>query len=162
MESGKLIKVARHRNYPFIVNYNLDNGTRRTWEWSGSKNDKTDTKQIPEEVVQHLIMNTTAFSDGDLKIIEDSEEAKDMVDNLGEDYKNNAHSKEEISKLLTGNFNKMKSEISKITNKQELSFICEVAKEIKLDSNSKLAFLAEIMNVPQDILFDNEGNDDDK
>jgi hypothetical protein len=153
---SKMIKLARYRNYGFTVNYNMNDGMRRVFEWSGSKNGKVDIKDVPEEIVQYLMMNTVTFTDGELVIIEDSEDAKEIISNINEEYKNNAHSREEIVKLLEGNFMKMKAEIGKITNKQELSYICDVAKEIKLDSNSKLAYLAEIMKMPQDILFANE------
>lgn len=160
MEKSKTIKLARYRNYPYIVNYISVDGFKKTYEWSGSKNGIVDIKEIPEEVVQHLMMNTVTFSDGELKVIEDNDEAKEVVDNLGEEYKNNSHSKEELTKLLEGNFLKMKSEINKITDKLELAYIIDIAKEIKLDSNSKLAFLAEKMNIPQDILFDKEKDEE--
>lgn len=158
METSKTIKLSRIRNYPYIVNFNSSEGFKKTYEWSGSKDNKIDTKSIPEEVVQYLMMNTTTFTDGELKIVEDEDntEAKEAIDNLNEEYKNNSHTKDEITKLLEGNFMKMKSEINKITNKQELNFIVDVAKEIKLDSNSKLAFLATTLNVPQDILFETD------
>ena len=150
---SNMIKLARERKYPYIVNYISDSGYKKAWEWAGSKNGQVDIKEIPEEVVEYLRMNTSTFDDGELKIIEDSEEAKEIVSNLGEGYENNVHSRDEIIKLLQGNFNKMKSEISKITDKQELVFICDIAKEIDLDSSIKLAYLAEVLKMPQDILF---------
>lgn len=150
---SNMIKLSRERKYPYVVNYSSDNGYKKEWVWAGSKDGKSDVKEIPEEIVQYLMMNTSTFDDGELKVISDSEEAKEIISNLSEDYENNVHSRDEIVKLLEGNFNKMKSVVGKITDKQELIFICDVAKEIELDSNSKLAYLAEIMNMPQDILF---------
>ena len=149
----KLIKVARNRNYPFKVNYYMSNGNIKTFEWAGSKGNKVDIKPIPEEVVQHLIMNTIAFTDGELYIIEDTETAKEIVTNIDEQYKLNAHTKEEIIKLLEGNINKMKSELGKVTVKEEKMFVIDVAKEIKLDSASKRDWLAEWIGIKTEMLF---------
>lgn len=157
MNEQVMIKLARYRNYPFTVNYATTDGFKKMYEWSGSKGNQIDIKPVPEEVVQYLMMNTVVFSDGELVVIEDdTAETADVIDNLGEEYKDNAHTRDEIIELLNGNFNKLKSELNKITNKQELGYFCDVAKEIKLDSNSKLALLAELMHIPQDILFNDE------
>jgi hypothetical protein len=151
----KTIKVARYRTTPYIVNY-ITNGGIKPYIWSGSKGNKVDIKEVPVEVVDWLIMNSACFRDGELAIIEDSEEAKEIVENIDnvEEYRNNTHSKEEIIQLLNGNINKMKSVLNKITNKGEKKFVIEVAKEIKLDSNAKLTFLADWYGVKKDILFD--------
>jgi hypothetical protein len=53
----------------------------------------------------------------------------------------------------------MKTVLSKIENVQEKNFVIDIAKEIKLDSNSKLKFLSEWMNIPQDILFEEENEE---
>jgi hypothetical protein len=137
----------------------MNDGIRRVYEWAGSKNGKVDIKEVPEELVQYLMMNTIVFRDGELAIVEDTPETKEILENVEDDYKNNTHTRNEIVKLLEGNFMKMKSELKKITNKQELVYICEIAKEIRLDSNSKLQFLAELMKIPQDILFDNDSEE---
>lgn len=147
------VKLRRYRNLPFTVNWINDQGMMKSYEWSGSKNGKYDTKPVPEELISYLVMNTIVFTDGELAIIEDNDEGKQLSDSLDENYKNNTHSKEEVIKILEGNFMKMKAEVSKITNKQEISYFIDVAKEIKLDSNSKLAFLADLIGVPFDILF---------
>jgi hypothetical protein len=153
----QLIKIARHRTSPYIVNYPF-NGAHKIYTWAGSKGNKTDIKTVPQEVVDYLMMNSACFRLGELAIIEDTEEAKEVVANIDdvEEYKNNTHSKEEVVKILEGNFMKMKSELAKVTNKSEMKFFIDVAKEIKVDSNSKLKFLAEWYGVKQDILFADE------
>jgi hypothetical protein len=155
MEKTKTIKIARYRTSPYIVNY-ITNGGIKTYQWAGSKGNKVDIKEIPQEVVEYLLMNSACFREGELKIIEDTPEAKEAVSNIDdiEEYRNNTHSKEEAKKILEGNINKMKSELNKITNKDEKKFFIEVAKEIKLDSNAKLKFLSEWYGVQQDILFE--------
>lgn len=151
----KTIKIARYRSIPYTVNYTTSGGIK-TYQWAGSKGNKSDIKAIPHEVVEYLLMNSACFRQGELVIIEDSEDAKEIVENIDdhESYKSNSHSKEEITKLLEGNFMKMKSELNKITNKDEKRFVVDTAKEIKLDSNSKLKFIAEWFGVNQDILFE--------
>jgi hypothetical protein len=154
---AKTLKVARHRGAPYTVNYPT-NGGLKTYQWTGSKGNKEDIKEIPSEAVDYLLMNSACFRLGELVIIEDSEEAKEVVSNIDEveEYKNNSQSKKEITKILEGNFMKMKSELNKITNKDQKKFVVEVAKEIKLDSNSKLKFISEWFGVSQDILFSDE------
>lgn len=151
-----MIKVVRYRTVPYTVNFPTNSGGVKSYIWSGSKGKKLDEKQLPREVVDWLLINSRCFTEGELVIIEDTEDAKDAVESIDniEEYKNNTHSREETEQLLTGNFNKMKSELAKITNKNEKKFFIEVAKEIGLDSNSKLKFLAEWYGVKKDILFD--------
>jgi hypothetical protein len=151
----KTIKVARHRNSQYTVNYPTNNGGVKAFIWAGSKGTKIDTKELPPEVVEYLLLNSMCFKEGELKIVEDSEEALDVIESIEdvEEYRNNSHTKDEAIKLLEGNFNKLKSELNKVTSKQEKKFFVDVAKEIKLDSNSKLKFLSDWYGVSQDILF---------
>lgn len=154
--SDKMIKVSRYRNGEYTVNYDM-NGRIITYRWAGSKPNKIDTKDIPDYVVDWLMMNTTALVSGSL-VIEESPETKDIIENIdnGEDYKDNIHTREELEKILTGNFNKMKSELEKITNKSEKQFVVELAQELKIDSHSKRKFLAEWMGIDLAMLFDDE------
>jgi hypothetical protein len=150
------IKVARHRSTPYVFNFNTNGGTKR-YEWSGSIGNKIDTKALPIEAVDWLLMNSTCFRMGELVIVEDSEQAKEIVENFGADivdYKNNIRTKEEIVSLLQGNFPKMQKMLNAISVDAEKKFVIEVAKELSGELvGAKLKFLAEWMDVPQDILF---------
>jgi hypothetical protein len=152
----ELIKVARQRTSQYIVNYPTNTGGLKTYIWAGSKGLKVDIKPLPSEVVEYLLLNSMCFRDGELKIIEDTPTAKEVVESIDdvEEYRNNSHTKEEAIKILEGNFNKMKTELNKITNKQEKKFFVDVAKEIELDANSKLKFISDWYGVKQDILFE--------
>jgi hypothetical protein len=156
----KMIKLERRRLTPYFVNYN-NNGRLEPYQWTGSKKGQRDIKEVPEYVVNWLLINSVCFKDGELAIVEDTEEAKEIKENIADivEYENNSHSREEIVSLLTGNFLKMKSELGKITAIGEKQFIINIAKEIKLDSASKRKWLAEWMNVPEDILFSEEKED---
>jgi hypothetical protein len=153
----KMIKVARYRNTPYIFNFNTNGGTKR-YEWAGSKNGKYDIKQLSEEAVDWLLMNSTCFKRGELVILEDSEEAKEIINNLGgdlENYSNNTHTREEVLQILQGHHKTMEKKLSEITVDSEKQFVIDVAREISADlASGKLKFLAEWMGTTQDILFD--------
>jgi len=150
----KMINIARYRNTPYVVNF-ITNGGLKTYQWSGSKNNKTDIKPIPEEVVDWLLMNSSCFRDGELVVIEDTPEAKEVLENIDDkdSYVNNTHSREEVVKLLKGNVKQLKAELSKVTVESEKRFIIQVAKEEKIDSVSTLKVLSEWAGIPQDVLF---------
>ncbi|SNZ09947.1 hypothetical protein SAMN05421503_1432 [Terribacillus aidingensis] len=144
------IKVARRRNTPYVVNYTAD-GSRRVFTWNGSKNGKIDSKDIPQEVVEWLTMNSRCFDEGELYIVEDKANADvtEIVDNIldKETYTSNTHTEEEIEAILKGNVNAMKSKLSKITVEEEKQFVIDVAQKMDLTA-SKAKFLAEWMEVP--------------
>ncbi|MEX0595714.1 MAG: hypothetical protein WD512_04370, partial [Candidatus Paceibacterota bacterium] len=73
-----------------------------------------------------------------------------------EEYLANSHSYEEVEKILKGNFPKMKKDLNTITAKEGKKFFVDVAKEIGLDSNGKLNFLAQWYGVDRNVLFPNE------
>lgn len=152
----KLIKLARYRTTPYVVNYRTSGGTKR-YEWSGSKGTKHDIKRVPEEVVDWLSMNTRCFKNGQLVIIEEDEVTKDLVDNIvdREEYENNTHTKEEVLKILQGNYKKMEKELGEITSPDEKKFVVDVAKEIAEDLTAgKQKMLAEWVGISKDLLFD--------
>ena len=154
------IKVGRYRNIGYIVNYPMNNGMLKRYEWSGVKGDKVDIKSLPEEVVQYLLMNSVCFRDGDLKIIEDSPESKEAIENIDEidEYNANTHSKEDAIKIINGNYKKLESELKKM-NSSERRFFADTAKEIKLDSATKQKIIADSLNIPVDILFEEDEED---
>jgi ribosome-interacting GTPase 1 len=155
--SEKMIKVSRYRIGDYTVNYN-ENGRLLTYRWAGSQPNRIDTKEIPEHVVNWLVMNTNALTNGNL-VIEEDEDSKDIIENIDNDdtYKNNIHTRKEIEKLLTGNFTKAKKEeLNKITNQAEKDFVINVAQELKIDSVSKREFLADWVDMDVNMLFQDE------
>lgn len=153
------IKVGRFRNIGYTLNYPMNEGRTKQYVWSGVKGEKVDIKSLPEEVVDYLLMNSQCFKTGDLKIIEDNAEAKEAVESLVEEdkeaYKSNTHSKDDIRKLIGGNYKKLESELKK-ANADERRFFADVAIEMKLDSASKQKIIADAVGIPVDILFDEE------
>lgn len=152
-----MVKIARLRNTPYVVNIKSEGGLKR-YEWTGSKGDKIDSKPIPDEIVNHLLMSSRCFTDGELKILEDSEESKELIENIDdlEQYTDNTHTRADIQKILNLPSNKLKTELNKITVIGEKNFVVEVAKEMGIDSASKRKTIAEWLGTPAEILFDDE------
>lgn len=149
------IKLKRLRKSNFKVNHPTENGFK-TYRFPASTPKKTTIVEVPVEVVEWLSSYTSTFKDGELVIVEDSEQAKETVETLVDldDYKANTLELAEIEKLLKGNIMKMKSELNKITSTSEKRNIIAVADEMKDDlPNGKLKALAEWMGVKQENLF---------
>ncbi|MFS1518505.1 hypothetical protein V1503_18890 [Bacillus sp. SCS-151] len=150
------VKLARHRNTSYFVKYDAD-GSSRQYTWAGSRNGKIDVKEVPKEVVDWLQMNSVCFDKGELVIVGEDDKTSEIKDGIIEKgtYENNTHSKEEIESLLKGNFNKMKSELKKITVDAEKNFVIEVATELKSGLPSgKLDFISDWMGIDSNVLFD--------
>ncbi len=150
------IKLARYRNTGYFVKYDAD-GSNRQYTWNGSKNGRVDIKEVPKEVVEWLSMNSICFDKGELVIVEDNDNVKEIKDGIMEieTYENNTHTEEEIEKIIKGNFMKMKSELNKITVDSEKQFVIQVAIKFKDElTKGKIDFLAEWMNIDASILFD--------
>lgn len=150
------IKLARYRNTSYFVRYNAD-GSNRQYIWNGSKNGKAEIKEVPIEVVQWLQMNSICFDKGELVIVDETDESKEIKDGIVEieTYENNTHTKEDIEKLLTGNINKLKAELKKITVDSEKQFVIDVAISLKDDlTKGKLDALADWMGIDSSILFE--------
>lgn len=153
---NETVKLARYRNTSYFVKY-TGNGMERQYSWSGNKNGRPDIKPVPREVVDWLTMNSKCFDRGQLVIVEDNEVVNDIKDAISEVevYENNTHTRDEIVKLLTGNINKLKAELKKITVDSEKQFVVDIANELKEDlTKGKLDAVADWMNVDSSILFD--------
>lgn len=147
------VKLERLRNIPYTYNY-LDGLRPESYVWQGSTGKLTSIKEVSDEAFHWLLQNTNAILNGELRIVEDEQgkEAKEMIVDI-EEYERNTHSREQIIKALNGSVPNLKKELSKIQNKDEVSFWIDVAKEMGIDSAVKQKALAEKIGVPYDILF---------
>lgn len=149
----KTIKLARYRTTPYTHNHVTNGGTKK-YEWAGATDRKVDVKAIPEEVFDWMTMNSVCFSKGELVIVEEDETLVENIVDV-EEYKNNTHTKDEITKILQGNLQKMKKELEKITVDSEKKFVLSVAQELKEDlAQGKVKFLSEWLGVSSDVLND--------
>ena len=138
-QSKEQVKVYRYRLSQYIVNFPTPSGIQ-TYLFSGSKKGSTEYKMLPSEVVNWLKTSSTCFENGELIVdLEDLEKSEEIFIDKVElaEYKKNSHTRDEIEKILTGNVNKMKSELNKITSDSEKKFIIEVAKDLNIDSTAK-------------------------
>lgn len=149
------IKVFRYRTTPYVVNFPTPTGVQ-SYHFSGSKKGINESRYLPQEVVQWLQLSTACLKNGELVIDKESlvENTEVYVDEIElNEYEKNAHTREEIELILTGNFMKMKSALNEITSESEKKFVVDVAKEINIDSNGKRNFLAKWIGVDKDLLF---------
>ena len=89
----KKIKLGRYKLTPYTVRFVDESGMTRQYEWAGMRGEKVDIKPVPEGLVNFLEMNSFCFKQGELKIIEDTKIAKEIVENLTD--------KEEYEKMST-------------------------------------------------------------
>ena len=132
--------LARYKNTDYTVNYE-----NKRYVWYGSKGNIVIKKEVPMEVYEWLTMNTLALKNGELVLDNSNENIKELKENIYEieEYEANSISKEEIAKLLNGNFKKMESELNKIEADSTKRFVLEVAREIGLESSAKQRFIKE-------------------
>ncbi|ETT49345.1 hypothetical protein BSK66_26735 [Paenibacillus odorifer] len=149
------VKIARYRNVPYKVNYKVNGGGTQVYSWRESKGDSFQVLNVPEEVVEWLALETHAFTDGELVIVDENDPMINLIDNH-ESYKNNSHTRDEIVKFLSGNVKTLKEELKKISDDGEKRFVVNVAKEIKIDSITKQKAIAEWANMSIELLFDED------
>lgn len=139
--SKNLILLERHKHTDYVVNYD---GKR--YQWSGAKNGIVGRKEIPMDVYDWLSMFTNCFKNGELIVKAKEEDKEEILNTMNEleSYEVNALTREQIIDLLNGNLNKMKKELGAVTSKTTISFIIDIAREIKVENMNKLKFLKEL------------------
>lgn len=132
--------LARYKNTDFTVNYE-----NKRYVWAGSKGSIISKKEVPLDVYEWLAMQTTTMSSGELVLDSSNENLEELKESIYEieEYEVNSISKEDIAKLLNGNFKKMESELNKIETDSTKRFVLEVAREIGLESSAKQRFIKE-------------------
>ena len=136
----KKVTLLRHRGTEYVVNYE-----NKKYVWPPSKGNVVSKKDVPVDVYEWLTSYTTAFRFGELVLDKTNENIDELKEHIYEieDYEVNSISKEEIKKILEGNFKKMESELNKIKLDSTKRFVLDVAKEIKIESAAKQRFIKE-------------------
>lgn len=151
------VKLGRYRNTSYFVRCEIG-GSERQYTWAGAKGNRIDIKEIPKEVVDYLTMNSICFDKGELVFVEDNDSTKEIKDGIAdkESYEKNTHTREDIEKMLKGNFMKMKSSLNDITVDSEKQFVLEVAQDMQDDlTKGKIDVLTEWMGVEDSsMIFD--------
>lgn len=136
----KKVTLLRHRGTEYVVNYE-----NKKYVWPPSKGNVVSKKDVPVDVYEWLTSYTTAFRFGELVLDKTNENIDELKEHIYEieDYEVNSISKDEIKKILEGNFKKMESELNKIKLDSTKRFVLDVAKEIKIESAAKQRFIKE-------------------
>lgn len=166
----KYVTLIRKQATPYVVNYPMNDGRIRKYEWLGTRGKILDKKQVPREVYEWLLTYTYALKNGSL-IVDNSNdeeiiEIKNSIDNI-EEIEKSILTKEEIKEMLTkGNHLSLKKKLNEITDGKDKSFadsqkryIVSVASEIGIDSSAKRKVICEWAGLDyenSDLLFDNE------
>lgn len=134
------VVLARYKNTDYTVNYE-----NKRYVWYGSKGSIISKREVPMDVYEWLTMNTFALQNGELVLDSSNENLEELKENIYEieEYEVNSISKDDIAKLLNGNFKKMESELNKIEADSTKRFVLEVAREIGLESSAKQRFIKE-------------------
>ena len=134
------VTLLRHRGTEYVVNYE-----NKKYVWPPSKGNVVSKKDVPMDVYEWLTSYTTAFRFGVLVLDKTNENIDELKEHIYEieDYEVNSISKDEIKKILEGNFKKMESELNKIKLDSTKRFVLDVAKEIKIESAAKQRFIKE-------------------
>lgn len=149
------IKLENHRLSDYYLNY-ISADKVKSYHFPGAVNGRASSKLVDKDIVENLTMTSDCFKNGDLIIVGDTEVVEDVKEGIAdiEQYEANALTREKALSILQGNANKMKAELNKVTSQDSKAFVIDLAKEIKLDSNAKLTFLAEWFGVKKSDLFD--------
>ena len=136
----KKVTLLRHRGTEYVVNYE-----NKKYVWPPSRGNIISKKDVPMDVYEWLTSYTTAFRFGELVLDETNENIDELKEHIYEieHYEVNSISKDEIKKILEGNFKKMESELNKIKLDSTKRFVLDVAKEIKIESAAKQRFIKE-------------------
>ena len=134
------VTLLRHRGTEYVVNYE-----NKKYVWPPSKGNVVSKKDVPMDVYEWLTSYTTAFRFGELVLDKTNENIDELKEHIYEieDYEVNSISKDEIKKILEGNFKKMESELNKIKLDSTKRFVLDVAKETKIESAAKQRFIKE-------------------
>lgn len=155
-----MVKLERLLDTPYEYDYVLPNGMRRSYKWRGAKAGSRSIQEVEDEVFEDMKYHSVALKNKKLVLViedddYDSLQKQEEIESTmtDEEKEKKVYSVEEIKALLEGNYKKLESVLKK-EDADTVSTFVRVAKEIKLDSASKLAILAELSNVPVDILFE--------
>lgn len=142
--SEKVI-LERRKHTDYWVNFPVDNGRVQEIKWSGSKGQKYMQKTVSREVFDYLNLETYAIKHGELKLVEKTENFKQVYEEIvdKEDYEANSMSDEEINKILGLPLNQMKSKLNKVTSRTERFHIRDIAESNPDLAGTKTAFIEE-------------------
>lgn len=155
--SKVLVERVKHPKYE--IRWRNYNGEieRHVFPPYNEKTKAPRTAEISEACYYWLLDETRCFQNGSLIVVEKEEQSSKVEEVLDkEGYKENAHSKEEMIKLLKGNEKKLREELAKITDQMEKQFVVDTYKELGLDSSKKEQAIVEVLfgeEVPVDTIF---------
>lgn len=150
---GVKLENLRDRKYEF--DYVLPNGNRMHYRWERAREGRRSIQEVEDEVFEYMKYNTVTLINKKLVVVD--EEKKEEVEHLmDEDTVDKvSYSVSDVKKILKGTIPRLKKELEK-ADADTIDYFVRMAIEMKLDSAGKQKLLADLSNMPVDILFETE------
>lgn len=151
LNNKTMVEVSNKRKTPYTA-YIKHSG--EYYAWLGATSGIEDMIEMNFRDLQWLHTNSSTFTKGYLYI--ENEEVRKRLGLESEEVKRLTMSREEIEANLKGNMSAIKKFDAIKDNKEMVREVIAVAREIKVNNASKLAYLSEISGIPQESLMPQE------
>lgn len=149
-----MITLVNKRNQSYTVS--LPSG--EYYEWLPATSGVEDSQELTFRDVQYIHTRSSTFKQGFLYV--DNADARKRLGLEKEEIKALTMSREEIEKLLKGNMTQFKKLETLQGNRNMVSEIIDVAKELKIDNTSKVNLLSKWSGIPSELIIVSEEEDD--
>lgn len=139
-----MVRLENIKPHDFIVNFPLENGHVRTYEFKAPHGNRRSIREIPEDVYTYLRFETDTFQDGFLILVEDAETDAQIKEEYEEVKPEYLYTVEEIKDCLS-HANKLKKAITEDTPKEVIWDFVKIAREIGVDSEAVKKYLAKLL-----------------
>lgn len=137
----------------YEFDYILPNGTRLHYQWEPARVGRRSIVEIEDQAFEYMKYNTVTLINRKLVIV-DEDKKKEIENLIDEDIANKpSYSVADVRKILGGTIKGLKEKLDG-ADADTIAYFVRVAKDMKLDSAGKQKLLADLSNVPADILFE--------
>ena len=162
MKDTVKLQRIKYPKYEVIWRNNKDEIEKYVFPTYNPRTKEDRIVEVSRECYYYLLDSTRCFENGSLVVVNDSEQ-KELLDDVKDKqgYTNNTHTLEDIKKLTSpkASNDKLKEELSKVTDLIEKQTIIKMCKEIGVDSASKQRIIVEALygaDVPVESIFEIE------
>ncbi len=149
------VKLENIRDRKYEVDYIQPNGNRLSYRWERARDGRPSIVEVDNQVYEYLKYETVTLSNRKLIVVD--EDKKDEVAQLidADTAAKPNYGIADVKKILNGTIKFIATTLED-ADKDTIAYFVRIAKEIKLDSAGKQKLLADLSDVPVDILFEIE------
>ena len=149
------VKLENIRDRKYEVDYIQPNGNRLSYRWERARDGRPSIVEVDNQVYEYLKYETVTLSNRKLIVVD--EDKKDEVAQLidADTAATPPYGIADVKKTLNGTIKFIATTLEG-DDKDTIAYFVRIAKEIKLDSAGKQKLLADLSDVPVDILFEIE------